>query len=334
MAARFAVKRWSLAALAAVTLVNGTAAVAATIPDKAEAGSVRMAVDPWLGYGPWHIAQAQGFFKANGLSDVQLVNFNEDKDRAAAIAGGQVDVASIPTHTALLLAQSGVKLKIILLLDFSLSADAIASDKIGSIAQIKGQSVAYEEGSTSDILLNYALAQQGLTINDIKKVPMPAAQAGAALIAGQVPVSVTYEPYLTSAMNQNKKIKLIYSAGKDPGLVSDVLVATDDALQKHPGQVLALVKSWGQGLQYYRANQQAGRAIIAKAVGSSPADLASAFDGVQFYSIAENKAHLSGDFATKTLVDVDKAAVAAKILTGPVPTAGMIDDTFVVKAVK
>jgi NitT/TauT family transport system substrate-binding protein len=234
----------------------------------------------------------------------------------------------------LLLAQSGVKLKIILLLDFSLSADAIASDQISSIAQIKGQSVAYEEGSTSDILLNYALAQQGLTINDIKKVPMPAAQAGAALIAGQVPVSVTYEPYLSSAMNQNKKIKLIYTAGKDPGLVSDVLVATDDAIQKHPGQVLALVKSWGQGLQYYRANQQAGRAIIAKAVGSSPTDLASAFDGVQFYSIAENKAHLSGDFATKTLVDVDKAAVAAKILTGPVPTAGMIDDSFVVKAAK
>jgi len=55
---------------------------------------------------------------------------------------------------------------------------------------------------------------------------------------------------------------------------------------------------------------------------------------VQFYSISENKAHLSGDFATKTLVDVDKAAVAAKILTGPVSTTGMIDDSFVAKAAK
>ena len=38
-----------------------------------------------------------------------------------------------------------------------------------------------------------------MTIDDIEKVPMPAADAGAALIAGQVPVAVTYEPYLTLA---------------------------------------------------------------------------------------------------------------------------------------
>ena len=44
-----------------------------------------------------------------------------------------------------------------------------------------------------------------MTIADIQKVPMPAADAGAALIAGKVPVAVTYEPYLTLAMQQNPR---------------------------------------------------------------------------------------------------------------------------------
>ena len=37
---------------------------------------------------------------------------------------------------------------------------------------------------------------------------MPAADAGAALIAGRVPVAVTYEPYITLATQQNDKVKL------------------------------------------------------------------------------------------------------------------------------
>ena len=93
----------------------------------------------------------------------------------------------------------------------------ISDGSVTDIKGLKGKQVAYEEGTTSDILLNYALAQNGMTINDIQKVPMPAADAGAALIAGKVPVAVTYEPYLTLAMQQNKKVKMIYSAGEDPG---------------------------------------------------------------------------------------------------------------------
>ena len=95
---------------------------------------------------------------------------------------------------------AGLPIKIVALLDVSKTADAIISDgTVTDIKGLKGKQVAYEEGTTSDILLNYALGQNGMTIADIQKVPMPAADAGAALIAGKVPVAVTYEPYLTLA---------------------------------------------------------------------------------------------------------------------------------------
>lgn len=327
-------KRFVIAATGLLVASAGWAFAADAVPTTPEPGTVKLGVEPWLGYGPWHIAVAKGFFAKNGLKDVQLVNFTEDKDMDAAVAGGQLDLASVPTHGALNILQTGTPLKAVLLLDFSLKADAIASKDVASIKEFKDKPVAYEEGSTSDVLLNYALSQNGMTIDDIKKVPMPAAQAGSALVAGQVPVSVTYEPYLSVAMGQDKGIKLVYSAGEDPGLISDVLIATGPTLANRPGVVLALVKSWDEGLAYYRAHIDEGRAIVAKAVGSSPEDLKTAFDGVQFYSLAENKEHLASDFANKTLKDVEKASIAAKILQQDVPTDRVVDDRFVEAAVK
>src|SRR5262249_13197723 len=159
-----------------------------------------------------------------------------------------------------------------------------------------------------------------------------ASDAGSALIAGRVPVAVTYEPYLTIARQQNKDVKLLYTAGEDPGLVSDVLVVRDEVVKSKPGQVLALVKSWDQALAYYNANLNEGREIIAKSVGSTLADLQTAFDGVRYYSLAENKQSLQGDFATKTFADVLQAAKKAGILDKDVLAADLIDPRFVTAA--
>ena len=77
------------------------AARADDIPAKPEAGTFKVGIEPWLGYGQWHVAAKKGLFAAQGLSDVQIVNFNEDKDINAALASGQLDAANIATHTAI-----------------------------------------------------------------------------------------------------------------------------------------------------------------------------------------------------------------------------------------
>ena len=177
----------------------------------------------------------------------------------------------------------------------------ISDGSVTDIKGLKGKQVAYEEGTTSDILLNYALSQNGMTIADIEKVPMPASDAGAALIGGKVPVAVTYEPYLTLAMNQNPKVKMVYSAGENPGLISDVFVVREEFLKEKPGQVVALLKAWDLALADYRKDTAGGRAIISEAIGAKPEELATAFDGVVYYSLAENKTELGGNFTSKVI---------------------------------
>lgn len=329
MKARYSSSMKLLLAMA-LGLAASAAASADGIPTTPEAGSFKIGVEPWLGYGQWYVAQEKGLFKKNGLEDVEIVNFTADKDINAALASGQLDAANIATHTAMVMVAAGLPVKIVQVLDVSMTADAIVAGKdINTVADLKGKQVAYEEGTTSDLLLNYALAANGMTIADVQPVPMPAADAGSALLAGQVPVAVTYEPYLTTAMKQDPSVKLLFPASQDPGLISDVFVVRDDVLKSRPGQVLAMVKAWNDAVKAYNADVPGGRAIISKAVGAEPADLDTAFDGVKYYTLDDNKAQLTGDFTNKIFVDVEKAAKNAKLLTSDVKAEDMIDPSFV-----
>src|SRR6476620_2554197 len=319
---------------AMVAAAAARAAFAAGIPSTPEAGGIKMGIEPWLGYGQWQVAKKKGLFEAKGLNDVEIVNFTTDADLNAALASGQIQAGNIATHTAMAFAAAGLPIKIVALLDVSMTADAMITDgSVASIADLKGKQVAFEEGTTSDILLNYALSKAGLTVADVEKVPMPAADAGTALIAGKVPVAVTYEPYLTLAMQQNPKVKMIYSAGENPGLISGVLVVREEFLKEKPGQVVALLKAWDAALADYRGDTAGGRAIISQAVGAKPEELATAFDGVVYYSLAENKTEMP-NFTGKVVPEVHKAARTAGILQKDVDLSSAIDSRFVDAATK
>lgn len=304
------------------------------IPQKPEPGVIKMGIEPWIGYGPWYIAQKEGYFKKLGLN-VQIVNFSTDAQRESAFASGNTDVTNMPTQTALRFEQQNIPGRIVLLEDESLTADAvIAKPPITSIRALKGKQVAYEQGTTSDILIHYALAANHMSPSDIKIVPLNASDAGSAAAAGKVQAAVTYEPYISTVLNQHKGFKRIYVAGVDPGLVSDVLVASTNMLDNKPGQVLALEKAWGMAMNFYNTHRQQAEAIIAKADGAPLASLASSFSGVRLYTIPQNVSALPGSFAHKTAIDVMKAAKAGGLLTQDVDPSKYIQAQYVAAANK
>jgi len=312
-----------------VALIGANAARAADIPSTPEPGTVKIAVEPWLGYGQWYVAQKKGFYAKEGLKDVQIISFQEDKDLDAAMAGGKVTVACVATNTALAMIAAGLPMKAVLLMDFSNSADAILSkDSITSIQQLKGKQVAYEEGTTSDVLLHYALSHAQMSFSDVDKVPMPADSAGNALIAGRVPVAVTYEPYISAALAAGKGFHRLYIAGVDPGLISDVLIVPTSMITRSPAQIEALIRTWQDAMDYYNANVKDGRTIIAQAVGSDLASLNSAFDGVTYYTVPAARDAFNGSFRDRTFGDVLKAAQQAGLVNGNVTADQALDASF------
>ncbi|MFN8620335.1 MAG: ABC transporter substrate-binding protein [Chloroflexota bacterium] len=327
--------RVALTLLAVAGVAAGlTAGASAQSPSAAalppvEEGTFQMGIEPWIGYGPWWIADQKGYFAQNGVQ-AQITNFNTDADINAALISGQINGANIATHTALRLMSEGTPITAVLLLDQSNAADAIVAGKdITSIADLKGKQVAYEEGTTSDILLRYALSQNGLTIDDVEPVLMGASDAGVAVTAGQVPAAVTYEPYITSALAANPDLQLLYKAAEKPGLIGDVFVVQNDYLAAHPGQVDALIRAWGDAMTDYAADPAGGQAIIEKAVGADAGSLKTAFDGVQLYDLASAKALMTGGEYGATIKEVKDIALAAGIMTNDVDETKLVDTSYI-----
>ena len=147
-----------VAATCCAVLLGGAAQAAEPKADlKPEAGTFKMGMQPWLGYGQWYVAEQAGAFKANGLDKVELVNFTEDKDMNAALASGQIDGGNLATHTAMAMVAAGLPVKIVLLLDQSTSADALIVDPSIKTKTRGGQTQISNESSyrTLDLSFEY-----------------------------------------------------------------------------------------------------------------------------------------------------------------------------------
>ncbi|MFD2616437.1 ABC transporter substrate-binding protein [Terrilactibacillus laevilacticus] len=259
----------------------------------------KMGLLPWTGYAPWYIAEDQGLFKKYKIN-VKLVSFKQDADLNAAFASDDIQLANIASHTALRMAgQNGLDIKSIVFLDESTKADAmITTGKYKSFADLKGKKVAYEEGTTSDLLFKQALKDNNLTSKDFKIVLSSAADAGIALASNKVDAAVTYEPYISEIKNKNKDIHSIYSGSDAPGLISDMTVVKTSFLKDNPKVQDKLEKIWDEALDYWKENPDKGNEIVAKGTGSTVEDLPPILDGIKFFSIDEQKQLMdSGELA-------------------------------------
>ena len=182
--------------------------------------SVSMGTEPWIGYAPWYIAQQEGYFSKYGLK-VNIVNFEEDADRNAALVAGKTRCLQHRHRPHYPVRQHQDPAVPLMLVDDSNGADAMMSVKsISTAAQLKGQTVAYEFGTTSDLLLHYYLLQHHMPFNSVKSVNVPAADAGTLLIAGKDKVVVTYQPYISEATSgpSASNVHVFFSSAQAPGL--------------------------------------------------------------------------------------------------------------------
>ncbi|MCR2812720.1 MULTISPECIES: ABC transporter substrate-binding protein [Microbacterium] len=322
----------ALRAAAALVIGAGlfaTTACSAGADAASDTPTVGMGIQPWLGYGPWYIAQEKGYFEEAGV-DVKITNFMNDADMSAAFASDRIQVANMASHSALQLVEQGLDITIVLLLDASLAADAILTDgSVTEVSELAGKSIAFEEGSVSNLLLGYALQESGLSLDDISPVPMDPSEAATALIGGSVPVAVTYEPYISEAQKASEGFETIFTAAEKEGLISDVLAVDNDFLAENPEAVQRIVDAWAPAISFYESDTDEARAIIAESVGSDVDALATAFDGVKFFTLAQNKTMLSGEYLTSVLPAVQDVAAAIGLVQGGLDLASLIDPTFV-----
>lgn len=258
----------------------------------ADAGSLKLGHSTWVGYGPFYVARDKGFFTDEGV-DVELVIMEDTPIKMGAMMAGQLDLVASTVDEFPIYMKPGIGVRYVLAVDNSKGGDGIVATKdITSIEGLKGKKIAFEQGSVSQFFLNALLKDAGLSQNDIEPVNMAATDAGVAFAAGQVDAAVTWEPALSQGAKAENGHILLTSADK-PGLITDVVAATDATLKEKGDDVKAFVRAWYKALDFIKNNPDEANAIMAQGVGgwlNDPKVFAETLTGIEYLDKDKNMA--------------------------------------------
>ncbi|MGA4633199.1 ABC transporter substrate-binding protein [Pseudomonas solani] len=254
----------------------------------AQAGTLSIGHTTWVGYGTLYLARDLGYFKELGL-DLELTTIEEASMYMAAQASGKLSGSASTIDEVLKYRSKDFCFKAVAALDESYGGDGVLVGKdVTSLKDLKGQSVAVNEGSVSQFWLSYLLKHNGMTMADLDIQNMTADDAATAFIAGRVPAAVTWEPHL-SLVRQKGEGKVLVDSSTTPGVIVDVVALSCDVIDKQPEDVKALVKGLYKAVQFTQDNPEKAHEIMAKGVGgylADPVELANAAKGVRFYDQA------------------------------------------------
>jgi len=288
---------------------------------------VTLGFSAWPGWFPWQVAQERGCFTKNGVT-VQLKYFDSYTDSLNALASGSIDANSQTLNDTLSSVAGGAKESIVLVNDNSTGNDQIiARPGIGSVAELRGRTVAAEQGTVDHYLLLLALERAGLSEKDITFKPLLTDAAAAAFVAGRVDAVGVFAPFTSTALGLAGS-KALTTSRDFPGAIPDHLVTSRKLVTEHPDTVQKLVRTWFETLAWIKANPAQARQIMAKRAGVSPAEYANYDAGTTIFTREQNlEAFSAGN--TDAHLDFQARKISDFLVhTGLVDAAPSLDGLF------
>lgn len=266
--------------------------ITASLTGAARAEPLRISYFTWVGNGPLFVAEEKGLFVKEGV-EVQLINIDDHTAAFAGLFAGQVDAIEGAAQDAPVFYQPDAPLVCVFPLNDSRGGDGIlATNDIGTIADLEGRSVAFLRGSVGQFFLNVLLEKAGLSEADIEAVDLPAEDGAEAFMLGEVDAAVTWEPYLTRGATVGHG-HLLASTAEYPGLLVDCLMAMPEVFEERKDAFRALARAWAAAVDYAEAHPTDANAIMARRLGlEDPAVFAQLLQGARLYDGERSRAYL------------------------------------------
>lgn len=309
-------KKFLLLLISSLTAIS-FAGCGKEVSDEESTTKITMAVNPFIGAAPIYAAIDKGFFKENGI-DFNLVNFDDSGASCTALLSDQVDVAYCTLDSAIISESQSEdnKIKITSVVDESDGADGILiKNDINSLADLKGKTVGVSINQTSHYLLLKALESAGLSDSDVNLVNMSSSDAGVSFISGNLDAAVTWEPYLSNAVNEGAG-KMIFSSSDAPGSIVDVLAVRSENIDAE--WLEAFNRAYNEGLAFANDNNTHKEAmdITAKYLDVSSDEADSMYKTVKLYSTDNyNDLAKEGGILNYGVSDISKFYLDKKIIT-------------------
>ena len=234
---------------------------------------VRVSITPHLSWGPLMIAQAEGFFKAEGL-EVEFVSAMRSEESLAALVTGDIDVRPGPIHAGFLSAiAQGAKIKI------AAGQGELARDGCTYYAVVVRPGLepsrttpirkmrASQDGATRYVV-SRMLEPRGVDLKTIETIRLPEAVMTMSLQRGSIDAVAVTEPALT----RTAKVGKVWIRAQDvvPDFQWGVIAFGERLLFRDRDAGIRFVRAYNRGVErYHQGKTPRNVAILAHATGES-----------------------------------------------------------------
>jgi len=237
---------------------------------------LRVAYMPNLGSASSLItAINKGYFNEEGI-DIEAVKFSKGPEEIAAMGSGNIDIAQIG-HGAHSLAAKGQAM--IFNIDDTSLADEVLANKdkgIKTIEDLKGKTIATSLGTSSEIILNLALASKGMTQSDVKIVQMDPSAAVTAMVTGKVDAAAIWSPSTVVVKEKlgDKCITLATNSDfKDQMVFPGSWITTNDYYKNNQDKLIRFTKAILKAQAYRKDHIKEVADMLAKLIEQDPATI-------------------------------------------------------------
>jgi len=251
---------------------------------------LRIGAHPWPGYEMFYLAREKGWLDPESI---RLVEMPSASDSIQALYAGSLEGAALTLDEVMMVAATGLDLKVVAVLDISLGADVLlAQSRYRSMAELKGKRIGVENSATGALMLEGALAAADLTVADIRPVYMTIDKHHHAFLQQEVDAVVTYEPVRTELLAAGARS--LFDSSMIRGQIVDVLALRSDALADNRVAIQQLVTAHFRALQEMKKDPASASRIIAAQLGVSPDDVPEQYDKMEMPDPMANQSWLGG----------------------------------------
>jgi len=286
--------------------------------------ALRVGAIVFPGYELMFLARDLGLWDERSVRMVELL---ANTDTMRALASGQLHAAALTLDELLSARADGVDLRVLAVLDVSAGADVVLARPQVGIDNLAGKRIGVEDSAMGAVMLSALLSAAGLTVTQIRKVPVNLDRSEEFFGKGLVDAIVTAEPW--AARMEKRGAKRIFDSKAIPGRVVDVLAARSDFLEAQGQHLRQLIAGHFQARTHFLAQPQDASIRMAARLQTPPEDVVAGFKGLQLPDAAENRKLLApGGAFERVSNDLQQVMVAAGLLPRVADLRELCDDRF------
>lgn len=258
------------------------------------------------------VAQAQGEYAAHGI-ETELVQFNNGGDLMTGMASGEVDIGYGGITPVLSAVEKGVPIKVVAGAQIEGSGIAVSPESdIDSPEDLAGKSIATPgEASIQYMLLQYYLEDNNMSTDDMNISAMKVAPMNDALNANKIDGMLTYEPYVTMAV-ENGNVMFINSSEILPEHPCCVVAASERFIDENPDKLDTIISIHENVTEFILENPDEAAELLPDDIVADVEIEKKAISGIKFvYGLNETY--------KQSIMDFMQIEVDLGILEEPIP---------------